>query len=252
MIESIVIEDLIVLGRSSPDTMRDGRATICVAGYSPEHGFVRLYPTRLDSPLRTWTVVSVQVERNAQDTREESWKIVGSRSEWASLSDKIQVVGHIDPKDRMKYLEPLISGCVLDINDQKGSLGVVRPVSKKCYFGNRSDYDPTIQMTLLGNVTASDKHRYGVQPRVEYACSRCRSAKGHDQQILEWGVYEWFRKHPGKEDKVWENLFSKQARQEVLFVVGNLARHPNSFVVVSILRIPRLGLQRFITSNPSS
>jgi hypothetical protein len=95
-------------------------------------------------------------------------------------------------------------------------------------------------------------HRSVGLPRVEYACSRCRSAKGHDQQILEWGIYEWFRKHPGKEDKVWENLFSKEAKQDVLFVVGNLARHPNSFVVVSILRIPRLGLQRFITSNPSS
>ena len=232
------IDDLVVLGRSSPDTMRDNRVSVCVAGYSPRCGFIRLYPTRLDSPLKAWNIVSVPVERNDQDARAESWKIQGSKSDWSVLSDKIQVIGHVDRKDRLPLVTPLISGCVLDLNDEKRSLGIVKPLSKRCYFADREDYDPSIQMTLLGTVLISDKHKYGLQPRVEYGCSQCKATGQHDQQILEWGVYEWLRKNPGEEERVWENLFWKEKQQEILFLVGNQARHPSSFMVVSILRIP--------------
>jgi hypothetical protein len=232
------IDDLVVLGRSSPDTMKDNRVSVCVAGYSPSCGFIRLYPTRLDSPLKAWNIVSVPVERNDQDARAESWKIQGSKSDWSLLSDKIQVVGQVDKKDRLPLVAPLVSGCVLNLNDEKRSLGMVKPVSKRCYFADREDYDPSIQMTLLGTVMISDKHKYGLQPRVEYECSQCKATGKHDQQILDWGVYEWLRKNPGEEEKVWENLFWKEKQQEILFLVGNQARHLSSFMVVSILRIP--------------
>jgi len=248
----LVIDDLIVLGRSSPDTMQDGRVSVCVAGFSPKNGFIRLYPTRLDSPLGAWNVVSVPVERNKQDARRESWKIEGSKQEWDRLSDRIEVVGRVRRQDRLKLVSPLVSGCVYNLRDEKISLGLVKPASKRCYFADREDYDTTFQMTLFGRVLASDKHKYGLQPRVEYRCSQCECGQNHDQQILEWGVYEWFRKNPGEEDKVWDNLFSREASQEILFLVGNMARHPNSYMVVSILRIPKFSNQRFSTSNPIS
>jgi hypothetical protein len=237
--ESMVIDDLVVLGRSSPDTMKDGRVSVCVAGYSPKAGFIRLYPTRLDSPLRMWSIVKVPVERNDQDARVESWKIEGSKSEWPRLSDKITVLGKLERGKRLAFIMPLVSGCVADINDRRKSLGIVKPISKRCYLEDREDYDSSFQMTIFGKVLISDKHKYGLQPRVEYKCIGCKASQAHDQQILEWGVYEWFRKNPGREEQVWENLFSRESQQEILFLVGNLARHPSSFMVISILRIPR-------------
>jgi hypothetical protein len=48
------------------------------------------------------------------------------------------------------------------------------------------------------------------------------------------------RKNPGREDLVWDNLFSRESRQEIFFLVGNLARHPLSFMIISVLRIRRL------------
>ncbi len=244
--ESTVINDLVVLGRSSPDTMKDGRVSVCAAGYSSKHGFIRLYPTRLDSPLKVWSIVQVPVERNEQDVRAESWKIKGSKSEWPRLSEKIKILGQLKREDRLSFLRPLVSGCVLDVNSQKRSLGIVKPVLKRCYLEDRQDYDPGLQMTLFGKVLVSDKHKYGLQPRVEYRCAECRAAQTHDQQILEWGVYEWFRKNPGEEEKVWENLFSKEDQQEILFLIGNLARHQSSYMVVSILRIPIFGHSKIL------
>jgi hypothetical protein len=48
------------------------------------------------------------------------------------------------------------------------------------------------------------------------------------------------RKNPEKEEQVWENLFCKEKQQEILFLVGSQARRPSSFMVISILRIPKV------------
>jgi len=239
MSSELVIEDLIILGRSSPDTMSDGRPSVCTAGYSPTHGFIRIYPTRIDSPLKLWNIVSVPVERNPQDVRFESWKIRESKSDWEFLSDRIVVKGSLSHKEKLPLLGKLISGCVFDIRDQGRSIGIVKPASKNCSFSERQGYDPYDQMTIEGGTLLKDKNRYRLQPRIEFSCSKCRSNSGHNQQILEWGVYEWMRKNPGKEDQVWENLFAHESTQEILLVVGNLARHPLSFMVINILRIKR-------------
>jgi len=237
---ALVIDDLVILGRSSPDRLSDNRVSVCAAGYSRTVGLVRLYPTRMDSPLKVWNIVTVPVERNPQDSRAESWKIHGSKSEWEHLSDKIEVVGELRGKDRLPLLNPIVSKCVKDLEEQGRSLGIVMPSSRKCYFKLRDDYDPAIQMTLFGGSSISDKHGYRLQPRVTYRCQECRLAQGHDQQILEWGVYEWMRKNPEKEEQVWENLFCKEKQQEILFLVGSQARRPSSFMVISILRIPKV------------
>ncbi len=235
-----MIDDLVILGRSSPDKLSDNRVSVCAAGYSRTVGFVRLYPTKMDSPLKVWNIVTVPVERNPQDSRAESWKIHGSKSEWEHLSDKIEVVGELRGKDRLLLLNPIVSKCVKDLGDQGRSLGIIMPSSRKCYFKLRDDFDPAIQMTLFGETSTPNKHGYRLQPRATYRCQECRQSQGHDQQILEWGVYEWMRKNPGKEEQVWENLFWREKQQEILFLVGNQARRPSSFMVISILRVPKV------------
>ena len=96
----MLIDDLVVLGRACPEPLKDGRVTVCMAGWSYRmNDFVRIYPTRPDTSCSQWDVIKVDVERNENDTRDESWKIVGSKEEWESLGSKIEVVGtSISPK----------------------------------------------------------------------------------------------------------------------------------------------------------
>lgn len=99
----MLLKDLIVLGRACPEPMRDGRVTVCLAGWSESHGFIRLYPTRHDSRCKQWDRIEVDVEYNERDTRLESRKIIGSKDEWDTLASKIRVVGHVDRPDERKY-----------------------------------------------------------------------------------------------------------------------------------------------------
>ena len=82
--ERIVIDDMIVLGRAVPEHLRNGRVTVCTAGYSKKLGFVRVFPTTAYMPLNNWNIVKMAVERDAIDTRREGkfrdQKVSGKRS----------------------------------------------------------------------------------------------------------------------------------------------------------------------------
>lgn len=230
------IDDLVILGRGAPDELKDGRVAVCVAGWSRTLGFVRVYPTRLSSPLKQWSVVSVQVEKNPSDSRSESWKIVGSASEWERLDRNIRVIGTLDREGRTALIPTLVSGCVSDLNDAHTSLGIVRPSAIRGYLSPREDVVHSVQTTLLGGSLPRTKVNYAMRPRVVYRCSACQSQQEHDQQIIEIGCYEWFRKNPGKEQQVFENLRLGDPNYEKFLLVGNQANHRTSYIVIGVIR----------------
>jgi hypothetical protein len=187
--------------------------------------------------------VKVKVERNERDTREESWKISGSKSEWDSLVLKIEVVGHIDLRDRRRnIIGNLADDCVNVINDHQRSLGIVKPQVIRTYFQKNPKYGEIWQPGLPGLTDVGKimvKRDFEDEPRVEYRCAaNCQTKNPHDQQILEWGFYEWFRKEPDKKEQVWENAGFNKPNTDIHFLVGNQAAYRTSFMVISVLRVP--------------
>lgn len=238
----VVLNDFIILGRAAPDRIRNGRSTVCIAGYSPTHGFIRIYPTRIDFPLKRWDIVKVPVERNVQDTRRESWKIRGSKGEWDSLSEKIECVEKVQRKDWKQTIANLTDICVEDINNARRSLGIVKPKKiRECYFSERDDYKPGVQLTLFGKQILKTKKDYRYVPKIKYTCPDCKTQQSfHNQQLLEFGVYEWMRKHPLDQwDQVWDNLLLYSDKHDIYFFVGNQATRRTSFMIISILRVPK-------------
>lgn len=235
-VENREITDLVMLGRGAPDTMTDGRVTLCAAGWSPTLGFIRIYPTKITSPLNAWNIVSVPVERNPQDSRPESWKIQGSRAEWDNLDQKIEVVGELKRPERLELVRKLARGCVRDLNDSHQSLGIIKPSTLVPILAERSDVDEAVQTTLWGHALPKTKAHYTAQPRLQYTCTPCRAPGGHDQQIIEWGCYEWFRKHPGKEEQVFDNLRIRDDEWEKYLFVGNQNNHRTSYIVINVIR----------------
>jgi hypothetical protein len=235
--EQIIVNDFIVLGRGCPERIKNGRVTVCTAGYSFKYGFMRIYPTKIGMPLKQWSIIKAPLERNPQDTRKESWKIQGSRSEWDRLDEKIQVIGEFKREKRFNLISNLADDCVNTINEEGRGLGIVKPIIEECYLSNQEDYDTSQQLTLLGLPLPKVKEQYPIVPRIRYRCTKCRAKSPHDQQVLEWGFYEWIRKNPDKADQVWENAHIYSARHEIFFFVGNLFRYHTKFIIISVLRL---------------
>jgi hypothetical protein len=239
----MIINDLVILGRACPEPLKDGRVTVCLGGWSETQGFVRLYPTRFDTPWKRWDVVRVDVERNPSDTRIESWKITGSKGEWETLSEKIEVVGSVKSTERRRNLiGNLADSCVNVINDAHRSLGIVKPIRIDPYFADNPLHSRMWQLGLPG-LTELDgvevKRDFPYEPRLRFSCPECQTKSGyHDMVVLEWGFYRWIIKNPERRDQVWENAGIGQPGRDIYLFVGNQFAHRTSFLVISVLRFP--------------
>lgn len=242
--EPRTIEELIILGRAIPEEISDHRQTICAAGHSQELGLVRLYPTRWDSPLNRWNIVSVPTERPRKplhDARAESWKIQGSRSEWDKLSEKITHTGTLRKRaEKIKLVESHIFPCTSQLNAKGMSLGIIKPEILDYYYIENPRKKEVRQQSLDNSFRLMVKDDFDYIPKIKYRCSECVAKGPHDQQLLEWGFYEGMRKNPKNIDRVWDNMgFTDQDNWNFYFLVGDLWQYPGSFNVISVLRFKK-------------
>ncbi len=250
-LEKQVINDLVILGKAAPDSLKDGRKTICVGGWSPTKGFIRIYPAHVYSPIKRWNVVQVPVERNPQDTRPESWKIQGSKREWSELYKKIKVVRTLSNKEQRDLIReiPKIS-CIEDLNEEKKSLGIIQPKEiLEVGFKEREKFTTTVQTQLFDEMMPiKTKENYPLIPYIKWVCPSCKNKRGyHEMQVLEWGAYEWFRKNFNNRDKweqVWENMHLFDDQYDKWFFVGNQAKYRKSFLIISVLRFKKMDLNK--------
>ena len=235
-----IADDLVVLGNAVPDVISDERITVCTAAYCKDLGLVRIYPVPPVSPMKRWNIVRIPLERNPKDTRSESWKIQGSKSEWDQISRKIELRGSVEEAKKLPLLEDLSSrfgvGCVEQLNDKLVSLGLVKPKIISYQLETREDFENSTQLSLDSKEPFLTIKNYPLRPMINYRCQNCKTKGPHSQQVLEWGIYEWLRRHPTETKKVWENLRMKESGYYRSFLVGNLALFRTSFVIISMFR----------------
>jgi hypothetical protein len=84
------------------------------------------------------------------------------------------------------------------VNDEKRSLGIVKPIIEERYFSDTADYDPSIQTTLFSDPPPKTKTQYPKIPRIRFRCSNCKAEKPHDMTVLEWVFMSGSEKIPTK------------------------------------------------------
>ncbi len=239
--EQIILEDIVVIGNAEPDELSDGRKTVCTVGYHPKYGLMRIYPVPPNAPMKRWNVVKIPLEKNTSDSRHESWKIQGSKEK--QLATKIEVQKQLSRKEQLALLDELMTkysyDCVEDIYEQNHSLGFIKPSECSTRFVNRPEQDATVQKNLFSQEPFLTIHNYDVQPRMKYRCPKCKSKNPHDQQILEWGVYEGIRKNPLIKEKILEGLHIDDSTYDKKILVGNMFLHRSKFMVISVYRFKR-------------
>jgi hypothetical protein len=227
----MIINNMIVLGRAAPELYK-GRQSVTVLGYSGKQGFIRLYPTRVDSPLKQWSIVDVEVEKNPADKRKESWRIKDSK-DWKHLNDKIRGGGRLNHKGRLMLAKRLAAS--LESLDNGGSIALVRPQNMNPVFettGHRKVQKTLTQFDII------NKDDYEARLFIEYNCSAlCR--KLHRHWVIEWGIYEALRKNPKQPDKMLADLHLNDKRYDKYFLLGSRRGNKKDFVIASVLRFKR-------------
>ncbi|PLU08427.1 hypothetical protein BMJ34_02540 [Sinorhizobium medicae] len=236
----MILEDFIMLGKTIPETQKkSGRVFVCSAGYSAEMGrLVRIYPlARFKSPPR-WSISRVALERNPDDSREESWKLRGDRS--AANHNKInkcfEHVGDIHPTERVKIVERLSERMksIKEANEQRRSLCIIRPRSVPLLSFEENPESPDHPQLALFDELFTDEvpagsKRFSFQPYLEFK----DSCGWHHLQVRDWGGYEFMRKHG--DDRRHELAAIWQLDRRPCFLVGNMSHQRNVWLVISVL-----------------
>lgn len=228
------IRDLVVLGRAAPEPIQDGRHTVCLGGYSPSRGYIRLYPTqrRMDTCKR-WNVISVPVEESQQDNRDESYKISGSQEDWEDLHKKIRQVDRLSKTEQIELVDELAGDCTIRLNENRISLGLVEPGEiMDVYIDENSN--TAVQMDLEMN-ERKGKSDYPQDLYIKYRCSDCSAKTHHNQHAIGWGVYRYWDKYDDEEGVI-DALGFNDENINHYFFVGNLNHEREAYIIISILR----------------
>jgi len=234
--ETKIIDDLIVLGRAGPELIEDGRHTVCLGGWSKTEGFVRLYPTHMYSEAQRWNVIRVPVEKdNSHDSRDESYKIQGSKADWDNLHEKIEKVDELSRQEAIDLTEEIPKTCRNKINERHQSLGLVKPKEIKNVYLESVEPDP-VATDLQGNKMKS-KSNYPHKLYIEYTCEGCEAKTGHEQHCIECGMYRFWQNNPERNpEEVIDALHLLDDDYNKYFFIGNLNHQRTAYVIISVIR----------------
>lgn len=217
----MIVEDFICLGRTVPEESKKYGHKVCMAGFSQElNQFVRVYPLPVQNALKMRNRYTLSLQRNADDSRHESWK----------LTDRIALYESSDKccaSDIEHIVKSNVSPSIAELNKQRRSLGFIKPDSVLGEFKNRNDCSP-LQMELFAACDdVFGANAINTAPYLRFTCGE----SNHKLQLREWGCYEFVRKNPSNIRQLWNNL---RLDQDVYLFVGNMANYRNSWLVISV------------------
>lgn len=225
------LDDYCCLGRTVPEESKKYGWKVCSAGYSAElNSFVRVYPLPMINPLRQRSVSTLELERNTQDARQESWRLRREFDDGGIVDVQTQQrpTEHV-----LGWLESRVAPSIAYLNERRLSLGVIRPKAMKPYFRDRESgkTDDPSQLLLFEDLDVA----FGADAIRSAPYLRFHDeAGGHDLQVREWGCYEWLRKEPEKPWQVWENSHLTDDEREVFLFVGNMCHRRNVWLIISM------------------
>ena len=226
-------DDFICLGRTVPEESKKYGAKVCMAGVSREFGsLMRVYPLPVVNPIRARHECVLELERNHQDSRRESWKLKDRTSGIVSVSPKQAV----DPNGLATILRPFISRSIDELNDRRASLGVLElQGSPRGFFRERSGVMHPDQGALFAVADECfGANSIDIAPYIEFWD---QDEKHHELQIREWGCYEWIRKDRSNASVLWDNL-GLNGTKPIWAVVGNQANRRSSWLIIKTFAIP--------------
>lgn len=234
----MIIRDFTLLGWTAPHPTKRNGNCICAAGYSRElNQFLRVYP--LPFPFRQdihrWDELAIPLARNPLDSRQESWKVDyedRNRDELAALISRTGTVTKHREKD---WLFKRLSSSITELNENRRSLGLLKPISIQSAFRPRKISAESITDTL----SEDDEIKLEQNPIIPTIEIKNPDGSENILQLLEWGCSEFLRKNPFNHEGLWNALNLNNPEYEHVLFVGNNNRHRTTWLAIALLSYKR-------------
>ena len=213
---------------------RDGGVYTCSIGYSPQLGFIRLYPLPLNG-MKRWGKYEIEVEKNKRDSRAESWKLASyTRHEnFIGFEKDIIYKGQDDKEALVLRMQYEASPSISRLNEQRKSIGFVLTNGIKPYWKTNERFINTKQIGLFEDVEIADFCKYTKETKQNESRIAFMDGDGlHDLQLNDWQYYEYQRKFGAKPDAF---RFIEASKQN-LVVLGNMFSYRNTWLALGVHR----------------
>uniref|UniRef100_UPI004047CD9C hypothetical protein n=1 Tax=Yoonia sp. TaxID=2212373 RepID=UPI004047CD9C len=234
-----------ILVKALPQRSATHGETVCCAGVTPYGDFKRLFPVRFrhlgeGAAFKRWNWVDFKYRTPTNDRRAESCHV---------MEDSINVDGFMPTKDRSAFLNPLVSNSVADAAAAGKSLALIRPKNTRFYYKAKAESELDAERKTYEQAASQgsffDKQLAALEPSPYEFRFKFEDGTGpHDYANGDWEAHAMFfngRKREGSDKATldWMSAtFNEQyAKRGMLFCVGNMAKRPQTWQLLGVLRV---------------
>ncbi len=250
---------ILIATKTYPSISRKYRETVCTAGILLDDDnkplqWIRIYPIRyryleFDQYYPRWSIISAEIEKNDKDYRPESYRINDT---------SIRVIKKINTDDnwseRKSFVLPLQFRSTKEIQEQKLSLGIIKPkLIKKYLYENVEREWNAKQRAILDQGDLFEPKNYDLE-KIPYKFSYKFIDEDnipHKYSISDWEIMQLYRNCRDKskfsgldaEKEALEKVRQKleddfMPKKDLYFIIGNLKNHPKSFMIIGLFYPP--------------
>lgn len=238
-----------ILVKALPQRSATHGETVCCAGVTADGQFKRLFPVRFrhlsdDSSFGRWDWVDFNYRVPTSDKRAESCHV------W---ENSIRKDGQMPERDRAPFLNRLVSASVKDAAECGMSLALIRPRNAQFYIKKKKPEDIDQERRTFAEAANQesffDKKLKALEPSPYEFRFKFEDAAGpHDYANGDWEAHAMFyqqRRRTESEEAAldWMNTkFNEEyPRKGMLFCVGNMAKRPQTWQLLGVLRVDDTG-----------
>ena len=234
-----------ILVKALPQRSATHGETVCCAGVTPYGDFKRLFPVRFrhlgeGAAFKRWDWVDFEYRPPTNDRRAESCHV---------MEDSINVDGVMPTKDRSAFLNPLVSDSVADAAAAGKSLTLIRPKNTRFYYKPKAESEIDAERRTYEQAASQgsffDKQLAALEPDPYEFRFKFEDGTGpHDYANGDWEAHAMFfngRRRKGSDQATLDwmsTTFNEQyAERGMLFCVGNMAKRPQTWQLLGVLRV---------------
>ncbi|MCE5194038.1 MAG: hypothetical protein LLF28_01045 [Nitrospiraceae bacterium] len=254
-------KQILVTVKTYPNPSKKHVETVCIAGIDlKSNQWIRLYPIPFrdledEKKFKKYNIIELKAEKASSDKRPESYKVD---------SDSIRILDYYSTKKdknwalRKKIILPTLSSSLCSILEENKindkSLGMFKPQNirfayKKIKLVNCEEHDKYYAQLDFNKKPKKAIEKIPFDFRYSFSCEGHSDCKGHNLTIIDWEIFESFRKWRLKYkdentllEKISEKWLNKMCsgNNDTYFYVGNMHRFRDNFMVLGVFYPPKI------------
>ncbi|HMS94453.1 MAG TPA: hypothetical protein PKA03_04420 [Tabrizicola sp.] len=234
-----------ILVKALPQRSTAHGETVCCAGVTAQGEFKRLFPIRFrhladEAAFKRWDWVDFKFLTPKHDRRAESCRV---------MEDSIHVNGSMPTKDRSPFLSRLVSPSVKAAAARNQSLALIRPRKTEFYFKKKRldelEQERRTYAEAARQDSFFDERLKALEPSPYEFRFKFEDEDGlHNYANGDWEAHAMYFngvRREGSEqtalDWMSRTFNDEYPRKGMLFCVGNMAKRPQTWQLLGVLRV---------------